>query len=420
MKNQNILVFPCGSEIALEIHRSLKYAKDITLFGDSTEPSNPGKYVFENYTEELPYVKSPDFIERLNDYIQKYHIDMIFPAHDDVCDVLANNHADIYAKVIGSAAETATICRSKRLTYEKMQDIIPVPQVYDFSVQEFPVFLKPDKGQGSKGTFIAHNEEDLTYRTSDGADWDYLVLEYLPGEEYTIDCFTDAAGELRFAKGRRRNRILNGISSDTFTVDNPVFWEYAEKINATLELWGAWFFQLKRSKKGVLTLMEIAPRIAGSMALHRNLGVNFGLLSVYTRLGMDVEIKPNTFNIRMDRYIASRFHTDVEYDIVYVDLDDTLIVRDRVNTQLVSFLYQCINEGKELVLLTRNGAPIEKLQQYRLGGIFNRGIAVPPDKSKADFVTGRAIFIDDSFSERASVQHLCPVFNVSEVECLIK
>ena len=81
------------------------------------------------------------------------------------------------------------------------------------------------------------------------------MLEYLPGKEYTVDCFTNLSGKLIFARGRGRNRIKLGISVNTEPVDeseNKNFFELAEKINSQLHQKGGWFFQLKEDKNGEL------------------------------------------------------------------------------------------------------------------------------------------------------------------------
>lgn len=41
---------------------------------------------------------------------------------------------------------------------------------------------------------------------------DYVICEYLRGEEYTVDCLTDRNGRLLFISPRSRERILAGIS----------------------------------------------------------------------------------------------------------------------------------------------------------------------------------------------------------------
>ena len=80
----NVLVFPCGSEIGLEIHRSLRWSNHVEVLGASSVSSNHGKYVYDNYIEGLPYVEDHHFIDMLNSTISAYDIALLFPAHDSV------------------------------------------------------------------------------------------------------------------------------------------------------------------------------------------------------------------------------------------------------------------------------------------------------------------------------------------------
>ncbi|RFS23947.1 ATP-grasp domain-containing protein [Chitinophaga silvatica] len=420
-----VLVFPCGSEIGLEIHKALKFCKDIELFGASSVSSNNGKYQYKNYIEGLPWVEAPGFIDQLNELILKHNIDFIYPAHDSVLLFLSQNQSLVKATVIASEAKTCEICRSKALTYQIFNNIIPVPKVYNSSadINEYPVFLKPDVGQGAKGVYLAKNKEEVDfYRAKDNT---LLMLEYLPYKEYTVDCFTDSKGNLLFAKGRLRSRIQNGISVDTFPVDNPEFLEFAEKINKELKFKGAWFFQLKENKNKELMLLEIAPRIAGTMALFRNLGVNFPLLSIYTFVDMPVEIMTNEYHLQLDRALSNSYKIDIEYDHVYVDLDDTIINNDKIVVSVVSFLFQCLNNGKKIYLITRHKEIVENtLNKFRIQNMFDEIIHITNGDCKSLFIDkGRkAIFIDDSFAERKKVKTNCsiPVFDISQLESLIE
>ena len=47
---KKVLVFPCGSEIGLEIYRSLKYNKDFELIGGASV-NDHGEFIYENYIE---------------------------------------------------------------------------------------------------------------------------------------------------------------------------------------------------------------------------------------------------------------------------------------------------------------------------------------------------------------------------------
>ena len=60
----NVLVFPCGSEVAIEVHRALHFEKNINLIGLSSVEDH-GKFVFENYIGDCPFFDNNDFIEKL-------------------------------------------------------------------------------------------------------------------------------------------------------------------------------------------------------------------------------------------------------------------------------------------------------------------------------------------------------------------
>jgi 5-formaminoimidazole-4-carboxamide-1-beta-D-ribofuranosyl 5'-monophosphate synthetase len=421
-----ILVFPCGSEIGLEVHNSLKWSNHVILAGGSSV-SDHGKFVYKNYIGNLPFVTDKGFVNKLNKVIKKNRIDFIIPAHDSVVLKLAEDINKINCGIIGSNLKTCQICRSKKKTYDEFEKEIKVPKIYHKEGHNipYPVFLKPDVGQGAKGTFIARSKKDVDFYLS--KDPTLLILEYLPGREYTIDCFTDKKRKLRFVGARERSRINNGISVNTKVINDPRFVNLAKKINNLLELRGAWFFQVKEDKAKKLVLMEIAPRIAGSMGLYRNLGINFSLLSVYDAKGLDVEINLSKYSGEMDRALTNRFKLGLSYKHVYIDLDDTIVYKNKVNPWVVSFLFQCFNKKIKLHLLTRHKARFgeeteQLLKRYRIFDLFDTIIDVPKGKEKYAYMKKKkAIFIDDSFSERNRVSKKLriSVFEVCAIESLI-
>ena len=401
---KNILVFPCGSEIGLELKRALKHSIHFELFGASTMHDH-GEYVFENYIHGVPFVDSDNFIDYINKIVDEYKIDLIFPAHDSVVLKLAQNRHKLHCDVITSDANVCEIARSKKKTYETLDGVIPVPKMYDTdNIPCYPVFLKPDVGQGSKGCLIAKNENDVSNAIA--KDPSLLILEYLPGAEYTIDCFSDYNGNLLYAQGRQRARILNGISVRSMPVDKPEFADYAKKIAAKIPFNGAWFFQVKERANGELALLEIAPRIAGTMALSRLRGVNLPILSCFNALKMPVSIQKNQYDLEIDRALENKFKLTIEYDAVYTDFDDCLIINGKVNTSLVAFLYQARNNNKKIILITKhkNESIDVALERYRLNQIFDEVIHLTDEDEKYMYITSeKSIFIDDSFAERKRV-----------------
>lgn len=418
---KNVLVFPCGSEIGLEVYRALKFSKDFNLIGGSSVDDH-GKFVYENYIEDIPFVDDDLFVDKINNIIEDYKIDLIIPAHDSVVLKLAQFSDRINAIIVSSNLRACDICRSKRKTYEVFKETLPVPIVYDSieQVDKYPVFLKPSVGQGAKGTKKVNNYDELK-AYYENRNEDLLILEYFPNDEYTIDCFTNFNGDLIYCAGRKRNRISNGISVSSIEVEKPEFKDLARIINDELNMNGAWFFQLKERANGELGLLEIAPRIAGTMEFQRAFGVNLPLLSLYNALEIPVSIVRNNYQVQMDRALSTTFKIDYDYKNVYVDLDDTLIVDGKVNYELLAFLYKCLNENKKIILISRHAInPIDTLEKYQIYNFFDEIIHIEDKKNKSDYVKAESIFIDDSHAEREDVfeKVKVPVFDVNMIDVL--
>lgn len=419
----NVLVFPCGSEIGLEIHTALKHNKAIRLHGVSSVADH-GEYVYARYREIAAKVDSKDFIEQLNGLIDEWQIDIVLPAHDSVVLELAERRSEVRARVAVPDAQVARVCRNKNATYAFFAGDAFIPQTVGEDIDAYPIFAKPAVGQGSQGAEIVHDAGRHQQLLACGVE--YVFSEYLPGAEYTVDCISDHAGVLLNAFARERMRVKSGISVSTQLVPlDEAIGVIAGRISEALCLQGAWFFQIKKDVQGRYKLMEIAPRIAGSMALSRNLGVNYPLLTIYAYLGLAFSVMGQHFPIRLDRALGNRFRVEHVYDTVYLDLDDTLIVGGCVHPTIAALLYQWLSRDIDIVLVTRhNRCPRETLKRYRIAHeVFSRIIHISDGSPKSAVIErGRpALFIDDSYRERldVSLNLGIPVFDIDAVEQLL-
>lgn len=413
---KNILVFPCGSEVGLEIHRSLKFSRHVHLIGGSSIDDH-GKFVFENYYGNFPFISKPNFVSFLKNFIDEHSIDAIYPAMDMVISFLKPLESQLNCKIISSPLKTSLICSSKKETYSRLENLVNIPKVYKDlgEIESFPVFVKPTIGYGSKGAKIIESFDDGENHVKIWGDC--IICDYLPGEEYTVDCFTNRKGELMFVGPRPRRRTRTGISVNTVSIDvneRIEFEEFAKIINSKLVFRGAWFFQVKRDVNNKLALMEVASRMGGSSLLYRYKGVNFALLSVFDAFDYDVNILENNLNIEIDRALDVVVKMDYEFNKVYVDFDDCLVLHGKVNVKLVAKIYQWINEEKNVYLITRHEFDInESLAKYRLSNLFDAVIHIDDKSKKSKYIEGhKAIFIDDSYVERNDVAktHGIPVF----------
>lgn len=420
----HVLIFPAGAENALEIHASLRHSVNFRVFGGSSVEDHAA-FAYENYIGGMPRLSDPDFIAGLNAVIAAHGIELIFPTHDTVAQFMAQHRDKIAARIVTSDAHTALVCREKRRTFSLFEgeDFCPAVHGSAAEADSFPVFVKPSVGEGGKGARRVEDRQTLAAVTA--ADPDLLIFENLPGEEYTVDCFTDRHGQLLFAGPRSRDRVRMGIShaSRTWPLSDEIA-AIARRINERLRFRGLWFFQLKRAADGRLKLLEVSTRLAGAMSAYRQLGVNFSLLSAFDAMDRDVSILANDLPLAVDRCLLARYRLDYDYDTAFLDYDDTIVHEGVVNDLVLRFLYQCANRGVRMVLITRHAGDLAAhMKAHRIAPeLFDEIHHIPQDAKKSAYVKGpRAIFIDNHFPERRDVKQCCgvPVFDVDAVECLL-
>ncbi len=408
-KITRVLVYPCASGVGQEIFFALQNHKDIEIYGANSGGVTPGLFLYqENYICDGPAMKDEQkCITWLQDIIKKKQIDFLFPAYDDAQVWLKEREEILGCKVVTSSVNTVQICRSKKKTYEALQAYIRCPFVYETKPTTYPVFIKPECGEGSKGCYKIDSEEQLdSYFTKD-----HITIEYLPGEEYTVDCLSDLEGNLLFSGARERVITRAGISILTKGIETTdEILRMAEKISKRLHCVGAWFFQIKKAIDGKMCLMEVAPRIPGAMAFHREQGINFASLSIDIHRGKSVRILQPRFT---EGSYCCKIYTNYflfprakPIQAFYLDLDDTLLLGPNINIDILRLVYLAKNRGIPVILLTRHKHDVyETLRERCIAKeLFKKIVHLDTDTPKSKYIEKTpAIFIDDSFREREDV-----------------
>lgn len=429
------LVFPCASGVGQEVFYALKHHKDVVLWGANSgeHDRNPGGFLWrDRYLGNAPPMSDvAACLAWLRGIVARHSINAIYPAYDDAQVWLKAHESELGgALVITSSLESAVLCRSKSATYAALAGVIRCPAVFKGATNDgmptvpdaaFPVFIKPDRGEGSKGCHTAHSRSDLE------ALWtaDSVVTELLPGEEFTVDCLTGADRKLLFAGPRRRSMTRAGISILTECVADPgEFGAMAQAINAAVPFVGAWFFQVKRALDSELALLEVAPRISGAMAAHRALGVNFPALSLYIHMGKPVTVlQPSLAGVSCckvyaNHFMVPAFEGGLSLAALYVDMDDTLLAPLTksagcenkppatldANPDVMSILYQARAVGLPVHLITRHAGDVRKTLALAsvCETLFTSICHLSKGESKGACIRERpAALLDDSFRERA-------------------
>lgn len=347
---KRVLVLNCGTLASTDINMSLRYNDEFEIWGASTN-KNHGVYVYKYYIDDIPNISNPDFINILNKKIKEYNFKFILAPHEDLALFLQENKDKINACIVCSNYDTSLLCRYKSRTYEKMKEYDFIPKVYKKEeVKEFPVFCKKDTDQGARHAYKIENKDELEMYAKD----DMIICEYLPGEEVTIDCFTDKNRNLLFCNPRAADRMLAGIDVHARRIPLTDEIKYiAESLNKEIEFRGYWFFQIKKDIDGKFKLLEIATRLPGAFSLSRCLDVNLPLMALKDFDGQDVEITYNNINIEADKQFFGKYSLGINYDIVYIDFETSFLKNENINTMLMMYLYQCLNKNIKIKLLTQ-------------------------------------------------------------------
>jgi hypothetical protein len=168
--------------------------------------------------------------------------------------------------------------------------------------------------------------------------------------------------------------------------------------------------------------MEIAPRIPGAMALHRSLGINFPLLSLYAHLGRPTNVLVLSLReVTCCKVYANHYAFDDLSTIsaLYVDLDDTLLIhasssqnsdltpqksRPKANPKVAALLYEARAVGMPVHLITRHRSDVAvSLDLASIHtGLFETVIHINNEETpKSAFILARpSALLDDSFRER--------------------
>lgn len=414
---KNVLVFSCGALPAVDINFALRGSSEYKVYGASSYDDH-GLYIYENYIGNVPFLSDPDFLEKFNQILVENAIDFIIPLHEDMILYFQSHKEQVKATVISSCYETALLCRYKSKTYEALADCSFVPKTYTVEqVTQFPVFVKKDNDQGARHAYKVDNREDLLVRTASG---DMVICEYLPGEEVTVDCFTDRHGVLRFVNPRAADRMLAGIDVHARRLQNDeAIRDIARQINSKIRFRGPWFFQIKRDAQGEFKLLEIATRFAGAFGLTRCMDLNTPMLALQDFEDKDIVVDYNDLPIEADKIFIGRYTIPLTYDTVVIDDVQTLMIHERTDTFFMMYLYQCVNKHKRIVLLSRD---LQKtLQALQKSKICEEIFSVVPVENADNALYHNAIFIsrEDANRTRIRKQFGIPCYAPSTVEALL-
>ena len=183
-----------GTRIDCEIVEAAKNLgiKTVVISYDKVEDS-PAKQIADASVE-----LSVSDVEAVAEYIRNNHIDGVMVGYSDKLLPWYAEICELAGLPCYGTKETFELFTNKPLWKAECRRFdIPTAQEYDENVLDadeneiaFPLFLKPARGSGARGTSIVHNKKELAAAWTKAADIDpdgkVLVEQYLIGPEATV------------------------------------------------------------------------------------------------------------------------------------------------------------------------------------------------------------------------------------------
>ena len=333
-----------GAPGAAGIIHCLRQDKSIELTVADAREDAIGKHLSSNFVQ-IPAGDDPSFIDKVFDFCCDKKIDLVLPLVTKELLPFSKNkkHFDSNnIRLMVSDEEAIRVANDKSVCYRFLLDKgIRVPKFFVVkTIQEFidaaeklghpqkPFCFKPSVSNGSRGVRIVHSNPDegkllfdtkpyqldISYRRaleilSRNSFPELLLSEYLGGEEYSIDCIAQH-GQAKLIVPRTRKKMINGISVEGEFKKNAAVIDYCSQIIEIIGLHGNIGLQIKYSDQDQPMLLEINPRVQGTIAAALGAGVNLPLLAVQQELG--VSIDEEKLNVRWGTKF-SRYWTEVFY-----------------------------------------------------------------------------------------------------------
>lgn len=209
--------------------------------------------------------------------------------------------------------------------YKKVTNKADLAQaIINFGYPAKTVAIKPAQAEGARGFRIIREHKENVFETKSGsrsltlAELEFLlanidglpeilVMEYLPGKEYSVDVLVDSARQMQYAVPRVRAEISEGLATVAIVEQNEELITITKQILEKLELIYALNFQFKYDVNGKPKLLEINPRLGGTMTCCVGAGVNIHyhlLLAMASKPIPLIEIKYGT---KMYRFYDEKY-----------------------------------------------------------------------------------------------------------------
>jgi carbamoyl-phosphate synthase large subunit len=272
----------------------------VRIIGVDRNPDVAGRFLVDQFYQ-VPDAEDQSYIETLTSICRREGAGIVIPQTTREVDVLSEFREHLLGveiSVMVSNRCAMEIANNKFRLLEEFKRLgLPSPaysmarteeelveSVSALGYPRRPVVVKPPSSNGMRGVRILKENawdacrfltekpagleislQELLSILRRGRGWpELLVMEYLPGSEYSVDVFRGQ--KVEFAIPRLRKSIRSGITFEAALDFREDVRTYALRAAKHIGLQYAFGFQFKLDDCGIPKILECNPRVQGTMA----------------------------------------------------------------------------------------------------------------------------------------------------------
>lgn len=309
-----LLVTSAGTASAVNVIRALRMSeRNLRIVATDQDPWAAGLHLADRF-EISPSARSAAFVPFLLELCRREKVEFLMPIHSSEIQIIASVSDALETQGVRTLLASASVvskCDDKREMGRLATSLgVRIPETFAEPFQDaprFPVFVKPNRSSGSKGSGIARDADELASLT--GPLEDPLVQECVEGRECTVDCLVARDGTILSLSPRWRTKVQGGQSWRGETFHDSVVEEACRILIGGLGIVGPCNLQFIQ-RRDEWIFLEINPRwAAGGLMLTVHAGANLPVLAMASVFGENVTMQTTQPGVRMTRYMAETIHS---------------------------------------------------------------------------------------------------------------
>jgi carbamoyl-phosphate synthase large subunit len=339
MKEYRILITSVGGLVAPGIIKSLKQkatenSENMYIVGTDMRSGSVG-FHFVDKSYIVPSGESKNYNSALLKIARENNVNLIVPCSDEeLLSISREKQIFLENGIIPICSDYTNIVNAndKGLMLKKLQENkVVVPKYYlPSSIEDVkkaaenlgypsqPFVIKPRIARGGRGFKLI--KENVTLYDNNCLNLEHLLgilnpdeiekfilMEYLPGEEYSVDALA-LNGKALYIIPRKRITALGGPSIVGEIVENKEVRRFVENVIGIFNLHLNINIQLKYSSKNMPLIVEINPRTSGTIVANGAAGINLLYYGIKLAMGEDIPYDMKFIsNMKMQRYFEEVF-----------------------------------------------------------------------------------------------------------------